>query len=109
MLLRMRAKRFSFFSLAVSLWLSFALSAQQKAAVAVVIQVTDATGNTIPHAQVRIIPAPDAASKLETDSKGQLALALKSGGYAIFVRVPGFKNAVAHLDVVNADLPRSSA
>jgi hypothetical protein len=56
-----------------------------------------------------VIPAPLATSKLETNDKGQLALDLKPGGYAIFVNVPGFKTAMTHLDVVNADVPNSDA
>jgi hypothetical protein len=109
MLFRMRRKQLRSFALALSLLLPSFVAAQHTSAVAVALRVTDPTGNAVPHAQVRVVPAPDAASKLETDSKGQLALALKPGGYAIFVRVPGFKNAFAHLDVVNADMPHSEA
>lgn len=57
---------------------------------------------------MRVIPAPDGAGKMETDDKGQLALDLKSGGYAIFVTVAGFKTGIAHLDVIGADLPHDS-
>ena len=109
MLFRMRRKQLRPFALALSLLLPSFVAAQNTAAVTVAVRVTDPTGNAVPHAQVRVVPAPDAAAKLETDSKGQMTLDLKPGGYAIFVRVPGFKNAVAHLDVVNADMPHSEA
>jgi hypothetical protein len=110
MLFRMRKKTRSFISvIALGLLFPSVPRAQQTAAVAAVIQVTDQSGAAVARAQVRVVPAPQAASKLESDDQGKLALQLKPGGYAIFVRVPGFKNAVAHLDVVNADLPQSGA
>ncbi len=52
---------------------------------------------------VRVIPAPDAAAKMETDAKGQLALDLKPGGYAVFARAGGFKPGVMHIDVARHD------
>jgi hypothetical protein len=104
----MRIARLSYLAVALTL-LSSPLPAQQTAAVPVTIRVTDPSGSGVPHSQLRIIPAPDSAAKLETDEHGQLTLNLKPGGYAIFVRTPGFKTAVAHLDVVNADLPHSEA
>ena len=73
------------------------------------IQVTDPTGSGVPHAQLRVIPAPDGALKLESDEHGQLSLDLKPGGYAIVVRAPGFRTAVTHLDVLNADLSHSDS
>ena len=111
MLFRMRAKKLRSFILVLALGLLFPSvpRAQQTAAVAVTIQVTDQSGAVIPHAPVRVVPAPEAASELECDEQGKLAVQLKPGGYAIFVRVPGFKNAVAHLDVLNADLPHSGS
>lgn len=39
---------------------------------------------------------------METDSKGSLALNLKPGGYAIFVRCPGFKSAAMHIEIENS-------
>jgi hypothetical protein len=87
---------------------SCALAAQQSG-VPVVIRVTDPTGGGVPHAQLRVIPAPDKAGKTETDDKGQLGLDLKPGGYAVFVRVAGFKIGVAHLDVISADMPSTDA
>jgi len=89
--------------------ISSALAAPQAATVPVTIRVTDPSGTGVPHAQVRIIPAPDAAEKTETDEKGQLPVALKAGGYAIFVRLAGFKSGIAHLDVVSADLSQADA
>jgi len=41
-------------------------------------------------------PEPD-ATKMETDGKGQLAIDLTPGGYAVFVRAPGFKAGVTHI------------
>jgi hypothetical protein len=103
MLFSMRAKRLSYLAVALTLLFSGALAAQQTAAVPVTIRVTNPSGSGVPHAQLRVVPAPDSASKLETDEYGQATLDLKPGGYAIFVRTTGFKSAVAHLDVVNAD------
>jgi hypothetical protein len=71
--------------------------------------VTEPTGSGVAHAPLRIVPAPQTSSKLETDNRGELALEFKPGGYAIFVGMPGFKNAVAHLEVLNADLLHSDA
>jgi hypothetical protein len=105
----MRATQLRPFVLVLTLFLSSVIAAQPSASVAVVIRVTDPTGNAVPWAQVRVVPAPDSASKPATDDKGQLALDLKPGGYAIFVRVPGFMPGIAHLDVVNAGLPHSDA
>ena len=104
----MGAKLLNFLALALVLF-SSALTAQQTDPVSVTVRVTDPTGNGVPHAQLRVIPAPDAASKLETDEQGKLTLDLKPGGYAIFVRAPGFKTADTHLDVLNADLPHSDS
>jgi hypothetical protein len=58
----------------------------------VTISVKDQTGAGIAHARVRVVPSPDPApAKMETDEKGQLALRLKVGSYAVFVSAPGFK------------------
>jgi len=38
----------------------------------VTIHVTDPSGAGIPQAQVRVIPAPDADAKMETDDRGHL-------------------------------------
>ena len=76
------------------------LPAQQAATTPVVIRVTDQTNADVPHAQVRVVPAPDPALKMETDDKGELALALKPGGYALFVRSQGFAPVNTHFDVL---------
>lgn len=57
-------------------------------------------GVVIPHAQVQIIPAPDAAPKTETDARGELALDFKVGTSAIFVRRSGFKEFSTPLQIV---------
>jgi hypothetical protein len=82
----------------LSIWFSISLSAQQATAF-VVITVADPSGAGIPHASVRVIPAPDPAAKLETNDKGQLALDLKLGGYALFVQSQGFKALINHFEV----------
>jgi len=90
-----------------------ALAAQQAATAPVVtpvtIRVTDPSGAGVPHVPVRVIPAPDAATKMETDAKGQLALDLKPGGYAVFARAAGFKPGVAHIDVAPPRRSRSDS
>jgi len=84
-------------SLSIALFCSLvlagsALRAQQAATTNVTIRVTDQTGAVIPHAQIRLVPAPDPAPpKLETDDHGQLSINLKASGYALSVSAPGFK------------------
>jgi hypothetical protein len=75
------------------------LAAQQGATAPVTLTVTDQTGAEIPHLQIRVVPAPDPAPKMETDDKGKLSLDLKPGGYALFARFAGFKPLVTHFDV----------
>src|SRR5271166_4745171 len=66
----------------------------------VVIRVTDPTGAGVRGAQVRVIPEPEhGPAKMETDGKGELALQLKPGGYAVFVGAAGFTSFAAHMDV----------
>ena len=72
---------------------------QQGATAPVTLSVTDQTGAGIPHLQVRVVPAPDPAPKMETDEKGKLALDLKPGGYALFARSSGFKPIATHFEV----------
>lgn len=36
---------------------------------------------------------------METNDKGQLAMDLKPGGYALFVNLPGFKSVATHIEV----------
>ena len=73
---------------------------QAEATTSVFIKVTDPTGNVVPGARIRVVPAPDhPPAKMETDSKGQLSLNLKSGGYALFVSAPGFAHVAMHIDI----------
>ncbi len=76
------------------------LQANQSLPTAVTIQVNDPSGSPIPHATVRIVPAPDTSpSKMETNAKGEFTLPLKPGGYGLFVEAQGFKSYVNHLEV----------
>jgi hypothetical protein len=63
------------------------LSAQQAATTRVTLTVTDPTGERL---QIRVVPTPNPAPKMETDEKGKLSLDLKPGGYALFARLSGF-------------------
>jgi len=66
---------------------------QQSTTRTVIIQVGDQSGAPIPHAKVRLFPAPDVApAKLETDENGTVSLNLKAGSYALTVTEQGFKN-----------------
>jgi hypothetical protein len=66
---------------------------QQPATRTVIIQVGDQSGAPIPHATVRLVPAPDVApATLETGENGALSLNLKAGSYALTVTEQGFKN-----------------
>jgi hypothetical protein len=83
-----------------TLFVPGALCAQQAATSPISIRVTEPTGMGVAHAVIRIVPSPDPApAKMETDEKGQLALELKTGGYALFVSAPGFKSVAMHIDV----------
>lgn len=67
--------------------------AQQAPTRQVTIQVVDQTGAPVPHAQIRLVPAPNPArTKSETDENGNLSLDLKVGSYALSVSERGFKN-----------------
>jgi len=83
----------------LSVFSSNSLSGQQAATAPVTLTVTDPTGAGIPHVQIRVVPAPDPAPKIETDEKGKLSLDLKPGGYALFARLSGFKPLATHFDV----------
>lgn len=71
----------------------------QKASVPVTITVSDATGARVPHAKVRLLPAPDASSPMETDDAGSLPVRLTPGSYALFVRHIGFTQAATRIDI----------
>jgi hypothetical protein len=88
----------------VVLFIPLALSAQQAATTPVVIRVTDPSGAVVPHAQIRLVPAPEPAPlRLETDDHGQLSIDLKAGGYALFVSSQGFAIDTRHIDVSNPE------
>jgi hypothetical protein len=77
-----------------------AMAVPQATTSPVSIRVTDPSGTSVPRAAIRVVPSPDTApAKMETDEKGQLALELKTGGYALFVSAPGFKPVAMHIDV----------
>ena len=97
----MHSKRFCIALLVALLFGSLSILAQQAATSPVVIKVTDPTGAGVAHAPVRIVPSPT-STKLETDDKGKISLALKPGGYALFVRASGFKVSSTHFDVNEA-------
>lgn len=78
-----------------------ALCAQQP----VVITISDPLGAPVPGAQIRVVPAPDPEVKMDTDGKGQLALKLKPGGYALFGRAQGFRRLEMHFDVQDQMAP----
>lgn len=73
--------------------------AQAPAGVPVTITFSDPSGAPVPHAKVRIIPAPDNNSKTETDEKGSLSVFLHPGGYALFAQAQGFKSIATHIEV----------
>jgi hypothetical protein len=87
------------FALLVAAALTSVLAAPQSATRPIVISVQDISGAAVPHAQVRVVPPPDSAPKMETDDKGRLSLDLKPGGYGIFVGVQGFKKFATHVDL----------
>jgi hypothetical protein len=94
----MRTQRLRFV-LFVGLTAPLALLAQQGLS-PVVITVSDPFGARVAHAQVRLIPAPDPApAKMETNDRGELALNLKPGGYALFVQMAGFTAIPTHIGV----------
>jgi hypothetical protein len=98
-ILRHAPEKTQFILLGAALMVSAILSAQQAATTPVAISVKDETGAPIPHAQIRVVPAPDPAPRMETDDKGILSLNLKPGGYALFVHSQGFKEFAIHLEV----------
>jgi hypothetical protein len=58
----------------------------------VTIHVLDVSGANVPHAEIRLTPAPDTApAKMETDESGNFSLNVKPGTYALVVSERGFK------------------
>lgn len=81
-------------------FVSRAFSAPQSATTPVTIRVSDQSGASIAHAQIRIVPAPDPApARLETDEHGQLLVNLKAGGYALSASAQGFTRYIGHVDI----------
>lgn len=66
----------------------------------VVIRVTDQTGAAVANARVGIAPVPEKPpEKMETNSKGELKVPLKPGGYGMVVSAQGFALYKSHLEV----------
>jgi len=103
----MRVKELKLPLLCVALFAVPALLAQQPSTITVTISVTDPSRASIPHAQVRIVPAFDAAPKMETDDKGRLTLQLRPRDYALVVECQGFKKSVTHFEVRESNQPQT--
>lgn len=57
----------------------------------------------VPEAHIQVVPVPDAVPvKMETDSHGNLALALKPGSYTFFVTCFGFERQAIHVEIRGA-------
>jgi hypothetical protein len=90
-------------ALFVGLVVPAVLRAQQLGTASVSIRVTDPAGAAVVKVPIRIVPSPHPAKgQMETDEKGQLALDLKPGGYALFVEFAGFKSVATHIEVQGA-------
>jgi hypothetical protein len=89
----MRKRNLSVGLILVAVCAPLALFAQQATTAPVIIRVSDQSGAGIAHAQIRLVPSRDPApAELETDDRGQCAINLKAGGYALAVSAQGFKN-----------------
>ena len=76
------------------------LFAEQTADTQISIRVTDPSGAVVVGVPVRLVPSPDSPpSKMETDDKGQLSLALSPGGYSLFIDFFGFKPVATFINV----------
>jgi hypothetical protein len=79
------------------------LHSQQSQTTAVTIKVIDASGAPVPHAKIRLYPAPaNPPAKMETDDSGVLTLPLKSGTYDLSVQQTGFKTFKSPLDILDS-------
>jgi hypothetical protein len=100
----MRLRIVSIGLLLIAPFIHGAALARQAAGRSVTIAVNDQTGAGIAHAQIHLVPAPDAPpAKMETDAQGRLSLNLKPGTYALFVSAQGFKEGTQHFDMAAAD------
>jgi carboxypeptidase family protein/molybdopterin-dependent oxidoreductase-like protein protein len=98
----MRAPK-NYFRVLLCAFLIAALAAAQQAKTPVTIVVTDPNGALIPHAQVRLTPAPDPPpAAMETDEKGKLRIDLLPGEYALSVSRAGFKRSDSNIVVKQA-------
>jgi hypothetical protein len=90
----MRKRKLLIAVFCAALCVSAARAAQQAADKHVVIRVTDQTGSAIPNAKVQVDPPRNPVpAKMETDEKGELALEMKPGSYAVVVTCAGFLRA----------------
>lgn len=76
------------------------LFAEQTADTQISIRVTEPTGAAVVGVPIRLVPPPDTLpSKMETDEKGRLSLALSPGGYSLFIDFAGFKPVATFINV----------
>jgi hypothetical protein len=99
--MRLRGVAVLFVGVAVLAWGTLGQTQEaKKAPVGVEIRVTDQTGARVAGAGVRVAPVAEGGpGKMETDAKGELALQLRPGGYAVVVLGAGFEMLATHLDV----------
>src|ERR1700685_3555673 len=98
----MRAPK-SYFRVLLCAVLFAAFAAAQQSKTPVTIVVTDPNGAVVPHAQVRLTPAPDPTpGVMETDEKGKLRVDLLPGEYSLSVSRAGFKRSDANVVVKRA-------
>jgi hypothetical protein len=98
----MRAPK-SYFRVLLCAVLFAAFAAAQQSKTPVTIVVTDPNGAVVPHAQVRLTPAPDPTpGVMETDEKGKLRIDLLPGEYSLSVSRAGFKRSDAKVVVKQA-------
>jgi hypothetical protein len=96
------------FAFLFSAWLALysSISAQQvNSRAPITVVVTDPTGASIPHADVKIVSAPSiglATQELNTNEAGTLAVELQQGEYDIVVHALSFRTASRHIIVQNS-------
>jgi hypothetical protein len=100
----MRLRILSIGLLVFALLVHSPLLAQQATTRPVTVVVNDQAGAGIAHAQIHLVPAPDApTAKMETDAHGHLSLNLKPGTYALFVSAPGFKEVAPQIEIATPE------